>query len=119
MNSLNTNRNNFSSLLPSENKVLSVIKRHKQTNRDVSYITNTHSREKMKTLDITQRDVIKSIEECDKFYDNERWTVVEKRLSDHIIRTVFNIHDRNNVHIVTTMYINEKKFSENRVDSLI
>lgn len=98
------------------NKVLSVIKKKKQTNPKVMYIINSHSRSRMRSKHITQRDVVKSIEEFDKMYENRNWTVVEKRLWEFILRTVFSMNSDKKVNIITTMHINENKFQKSHID---
>ena len=104
-------------LTPRKNKVLSAIKKKKQTNPDVSYIINPHSREKMQERHITQRDVVRSIEEFDNMYESRERTVVEKRLGGQILRTIFSMWMDKKVNVISTMHINEKKFNKSHVDA--
>jgi len=62
------------------NKVLNVLYKKKQTNPDLTYIINPHSKVKMKKRHISETDVVKSIEEFDKFYVNDDRTIVEKKI---------------------------------------
>lgn len=96
---------------PCKNKVLSAIKKVKQTNPNVSYIIHPHSRLRLKEKHITHREVVKSIEEFDNIYEHENKSVVEKRMWGQILRTVFSMGMDSKVHIISSMHISERQFN--------
>jgi len=100
------------------NKKLDVINIEIQTNPDVTYIINPHSRLNMIKRKITEIDIVKSIEEFDKYYINNDRTIVEKKIGDHVVRTIysFNIYTKQ-IFIISTMHINKKKFARVETDS--
>ena len=102
------------------NKVIEVINKWKQNNSNLVYIINQHSKSSMKKRRISKSDLIKSIEQFDKFYVNENRIIVEKQIWEHVIRTIysFNMYT-NKVFIISTMHINKKKFATNRFDSYV
>jgi hypothetical protein len=61
------------------NKVLEILNKKKQSNPGVTYIINQHSKDNMKKRFISESEVVKSIEEFDKFYINDDRTIVEKK----------------------------------------
>ncbi len=99
------------------NKVLKAINKAKQTNPDVTYKPTPHAKTEMKNRLISTRDVVKSIEECDRFYERDDKTVVEKKIWEHILRTIYSYNQyTKEVFIITTYHINKKKFATHQSD---
>lgn len=99
------------------NKVLNAINRKKQTNPDVFYKLTPHSKKQMKERNITTRDVVRSIEECERFYERDDKTVVEKKIGDHIVRTIYsyNMYTKE-IFVISTYHINKRKFTTPQSD---
>jgi polysaccharide deacetylase 2 family uncharacterized protein YibQ len=99
------------------NKVLDILNSKKQTYPNVVYLMNPHSRYKMQSRKISEKEIIKSIEEFDKHYVNDDRTIVEKQIGNHVIRTVYSYNMyTNEISIISTMHINKRKFFTPKID---
>ena len=101
------------------NKVLNALNKKKQTNQNMKYVINPHSRKNMNERHISERDVVKSIEEFDTFSVNEDRSIVEKKIWNEVVRTVYSMNMyTNEINVITTMHINKTKFAKQKTDIL-
>lgn len=99
-------------------KVQQAIDKKRQTNPDVHYVIKKHTRDSMDERRITERDIVKSIEEFDKIYENDGKSVVEKKIGNQIIRTIYSYcMYTKKASVISSYHINKSKFEKNRSDT--